>query len=60
MNKRKISKKLALSKETLRNLENAEVRKVAGGATVDCTYTNCCSGYATCATCGGQCGSRLC
>lgn len=59
--KKKITKKLTLSKETLRNLETGELEKVAGGVTAgDCTYTFCCSGINTCATCGGQCGSRLC
>lgn len=59
--KKKLTKKLALTKETLRNLEQAHLDKVVGGATAACTtYTNCCSGYATCATCGGVCGTRLC
>ena len=54
-------KKLVLAKETVRRLEDVELEKVAGQATTACTtYTNCCSGYATCATCGGQCGTRLC
>lgn len=57
---KKTAKKLVLSKETLRSLEKGELGRVAGEATTDCTYTNCCSGYATCATCGGQCGSKLC
>jgi len=53
-------KKLVLSKETVRSLEKVDLERVAGGASVDCTYTNCCSGYATCATCKTQCGTRLC
>lgn len=47
-------KKLKLAKETVRNLEQAELGRVAGEASVDCTYTNCCSGYYTCGTC--KCG----
>ncbi len=57
---KKQMKKLTLSKETVRHLENGELGRVAGQASVDCTYTNCCSGYATCATCKTQCGTRLC
>lgn len=53
-------KKLVLSRETVRSLEKWELGRVNGAASVDCTYTNCCSGYATCATCKTQCGSRLC
>ena len=55
-------KKLTLAKETVRNLEKAELGGVAGEASVDCTYTNCCSGVYTC-NCGGSrntCGTRLC
>ncbi len=50
---KKQMKKLALSKETVRNLENGELRRVVGelSANTDCTYTNCCSGYNTCGTC---------
>jgi hypothetical protein len=58
--KKKTAKKLVLGRETVRKLEDGELERVAGEATADCTYTNCCSGYATCATCAGQCGSRLC
>lgn len=45
-------KKLALSKETVRNLENGELGRVVGeaSANTDCTYTNCCSGLAGCGT----------
>jgi hypothetical protein len=53
-------KKLRLAKETVSNLETRELGRVAGEASIDCTYTNCCSGYATCGTCKTQCGSRLC
>ena len=57
---KKQMKKLALSKETVRSLEKGELGMAVGEASAQCTYTNCCSGLATCATCGGQCGSRLC
>jgi hypothetical protein len=58
---KKTLKKLMLAKETVRNLESGELGRVAGEATVDCTYTNCCSGYATCATCNhNTCGTKLC
>jgi len=55
-------KKLMLAKETLRSLEKSELVGMAGGlsANTDCTYTNCCSGVASCGTCGTQCGTRLC
>jgi hypothetical protein len=41
-------KNLVLAKETVRNLENCDLGRVAGGVTAngDCTYTNCCSGLA--------------
>jgi hypothetical protein len=63
--KKKI-KKLVLAKETVRNLEESELGRVDGGlsANTDCTYTNCCSGYNTCGTCGCGTGTtggtRLC
>lgn len=54
-------KKLTINRETLLSLDRLHlVERVAGAASVDCTYTNCCSGLRTCATCGGQCGTRLC
>ena len=56
---KKQMKKLALSKETLICLEST-LGHLAGGASLACTNTNCCSGLATCATCGTQCTSRLC
>ena len=60
--KKSNTKKLAISKETLRNLERVNMGKVAGAATVvPClTQTNCCSGHDTCATCATQCGTKLC
>lgn len=53
-------KKLQINRETLLSLDRLHLQRVAGGESVQCTYTNCCSGYQTCATCGGQCGSKLC
>lgn len=53
-------KKLTIHRETLLSLDRLHLQLAEGGATVDCTYTNCCSGLPSCATCGGQCGSRLC
>lgn len=55
--KKKTVKKLVLAKETVRNLEKGELVGVEGGlsANTDCTYTNCCSGYNTCGSCG--CGT---
>jgi len=54
-------KKLTLNRETVLSLDRLNhLERAAGAASVDCTYTNCCSGYATCATCGRTCGSRLC
>ncbi|HJX26611.1 MAG TPA: class I lanthipeptide [Thermoanaerobaculia bacterium] len=52
----KTTKKLQLNRETLIQLEQAELRQVAGGATLRCEY----SGYQTCATCGQTCGTNLC
>jgi hypothetical protein len=57
--KKSIAKKLELSKETLRDLERASVGKVAGGSAA-CTFTNCCSGQNTCATCEQTCTSVYC
>jgi hypothetical protein len=55
---KRTTKKLALSRETLRNLEETAAREAAGGAgpvTVtqfDCTANGACiSGHATCFTC---------
>jgi hypothetical protein len=53
-------KKLALNRETLLSLDPNNLKQAAGGASVACTYTNCCSGQATCASCGATCGTRLC
>jgi hypothetical protein len=54
-------KKLALNRETLLSLDRLHLPEVAGGITAVCTtYTNCCSGQATCATCGATCTSKLC
>jgi hypothetical protein len=62
---RKQRKKLALSKETLRRLEEkVALGVVVGGlsATTDCTNTNCCSDLAGCGTtdCHQTAGTRLC
>lgn len=48
---KKTMKKLRLTKDTVSNLETRDLRGVAGEASVDCTYTNCCSGIRTCGTC---------
>ena len=56
--KKKITKKLALSKETLRNLEAADLKNVAGGFTHSCRLTcECVSVIAQCAPtrCGDTC-----
>jgi hypothetical protein len=60
-------KKLTLAKETLVYLEG-DLRPIAGAATVmpcvsgtACNNTACpFSGYVTCGTCGGECGTNLC
>lgn len=41
--KKKITKKMELSKETLRNLDRADLEKVAGGATVNNCPTIICT-----------------
>ena len=57
---KKTRKKLTLNRETLLSLDRLHLHQAAGGATVACTYTNCCSGQATCATCAGTCTSKYC
>jgi hypothetical protein len=58
MNKKSKSKKLTLSAETLRNLNEPQTQQVVGGATalctrfcsrLDCTDTLACSGCQPCA-----------
>jgi hypothetical protein len=58
---KKQAKKMVLSKETLRNLEKAELVRVAGEASAyACTDSVCCSGLRTC-NCPGTTGtSRYC
>ena len=48
--KKKLDKKLALSRETIRWLEKADLAPVAGAATVSCVRTCGCptQHYATC------------
>ena len=53
--KKKEKKKLTLNRETLVSLEE-NLQQAAGGATLRCEW----SGYQTCATCGGTCGTNLC
>ena len=48
---KKTLKKLTLNRETLLSLDRLNLERAAGGASTDCTYTNCCSGYNTCGTC---------
>lgn len=56
-------RKMALSKETLRNLEKGELVRMAGGASAyACTDSVCCSGIytcqgATCSACGTPTGT---
>ena len=65
---KKSLKKFMLNRETLLSLDRGRLQQAAGGisANTDCTYTNCCSGIASCAgtcTCGGgggTAGTRLC
>jgi len=55
-------KKLVLAKETVRNLEKAELVRVAGGASAyACTDSVCCSGVNTCQgySCYPSCGGGL-
>jgi hypothetical protein len=53
----KKQKKLVLNRETLAALEH-NLEQIAGGITGPkaCEW----SGYQTCATCGGTCGTNLC
>ena len=55
-------KKLTLNRETLLSLDGFHLQQAEGGATgVLCTtYTNCCSGYNTCATCRVTCTTKYC
>ena len=57
---KKSLKRLTLNRETLLSLDRSHLPQVAGGASIACTYTNCCSGQATCATCQATCTSKLC
>jgi hypothetical protein len=62
MNKRKLAKKLVLSKETLRKLEPGELQKAAGQGSweSDCQYTcgeNSCLGVCT-LNCSWLCGTE--
>jgi hypothetical protein len=63
---KKTAKRLMLNRETLVHLEQ-NPGQVAGGVTAvtDCGSQSCpvlCtfSGYRTCVTCGGTCGTNLC
>jgi hypothetical protein len=63
---KKTAKRLVLNRETLGNLGH-NLEQVAGGVTAvtDCGSQSCpaiCtfSGYRTCVTCGGTCGTNLC
>lgn len=49
--KRKIGKKLGLSKETLRTLDEMNLQEVAGGI----TQTNACTVCTACASCFASC-----
>ena len=46
MNKKVKSKKLTLSTETLRNLNELQIQQVAGGVTRFCTGDTCTATYA--------------
>ena len=48
---KKMTRKLALTKETLRNLENGAISKVAGGLS---NPGQCFTDPTLCGTCGGQ------
>jgi hypothetical protein len=53
--------KLALAKETLRNLEEpGDLKKVAGGSRALTNCIACESGFYTCPSAGGTCPSYLC
>jgi natural product precursor len=53
--KKRIEKKISLSKETLRNLSEREMQNVAGGASIACISEVCTEG-GSCETfrCGGS------
>jgi hypothetical protein len=54
-------KKLTLSKETLRSLEESgDLKNVAGGTLRDTKCAGCESGFYTCPSAGGGCPSYLC
>ncbi|HTG31832.1 MAG TPA: hypothetical protein VLB76_02790 [Thermoanaerobaculia bacterium] len=54
-------KKLALSKETLRSLEDSgDLKKVAGATKRDTACAGCESGFYTCPSAAGGCASYLC
>jgi len=54
--KKKTTKKLSLNRETLTQLEEPVLERVAGGYTERCTY----SGYWTCGTCESVCTTNYC
>ncbi len=57
--RKKIVKKLVLSRETLVGLDRNDLGQAAGGATRLCSELGSC-GLNTCASCSPTCTSRLC
>jgi hypothetical protein len=56
--KKKFTKKLALHRETLVNLEKDELEQAAGGYTARCQYSD---GQRTCTTCDNNtCTTNFC
>ncbi|MEA2559745.1 MAG: hypothetical protein QOH06_1249 [Acidobacteriota bacterium] len=59
--KKKTAKKLVLSKETLRSLEETGgLKQVVGGSRVQTNCVVCESGFYTCPSAAGGCPSYLC
>ena len=57
---KKKTNKLALSRETLRRAEAGDLKEVAGASRAKTDCVVCESGFYTCPSAGGGCGSYLC
>ncbi len=58
MKTKKLNKKLTIKKETISNLDKAELDRVKGGAGVTFEYSECGTGHATLNPC--LCGTLIC
>lgn len=58
--KKKTLKKLVLNRETLVELDRADVGQALGGATARCSDVVGSCGLNTCTSCSPTCTSRLC